>query len=194
MSTSACPAPTVSMMIRSKPALSKTVTKAAVLCARPPSAPRDAIERIKMPLSPDKSPMRIRSPSNAPPVKGLVGSTAMMATLGAGFPSSAWRKCLASWLTRVLFPVPGAPVTPIRCAVPVKGNSADCSSRLSGALFSTMVSARERASRSPWRMASGSTLGMISYRMGSGLGEYQQRQFVYRYRDHRRHLLPMQAG
>ena len=50
-----------------------------VACAIPPNDPRVAMERMKMPLSPARSRMRMRSPSTAPPVNGLDGSTARMA-------------------------------------------------------------------------------------------------------------------
>ena len=51
MSTSSWPTPTVSMRITSKPAASRTSTASLVARARPPSAPRVAIERMKTPGS-----------------------------------------------------------------------------------------------------------------------------------------------
>ena len=46
--------------------------------ASPPRLPRLAMLRMKTPGSPASSCMRMRSPRIAPPVNGLVGSTAMM--------------------------------------------------------------------------------------------------------------------
>jgi len=51
--------------------------------------------------------MRMRSPKSAPPLKGLLGSTEMMATVRPRL-----RACLVSAAIRVLLPLPGAPVTP----------------------------------------------------------------------------------
>ncbi len=81
MSTSLCPAPTVSTMMISYPAASKIWVNEAVIRASPPTEPREAIERMKTPSSPERSRIRTRSPSTAPPVNGLDGSTAMMATV-----------------------------------------------------------------------------------------------------------------
>src|SRR5438094_462953 len=55
----------------------------ALARARPPACPRLAIERMKTPSSRNRSRMRMRSPRIAPPVNGLEGSTATMATRGA---------------------------------------------------------------------------------------------------------------
>jgi len=145
ISTSACPAPTVSIRMTSNPAASKTCTSPAVARANPPSEPREAIERMNTPGSPARSRIRTRSPSTAPPVNGLDGSTATMATRR----SSCLRKCSASWLTSDDLPVPGAPVTPIKCALPVCEKSSLSAARPSGVSFSTCVNRRVNARRFP---------------------------------------------
>ena len=53
----------------------------AVFAPRPPPVPRVAMLRMNTPSSLSRSAMRTRSPSSAPEVKGLVGSTATIATL-----------------------------------------------------------------------------------------------------------------
>src|SRR3989454_10126709 len=58
--------------------------------------------------------MRIRSPRTAPPVKGLLGSTALTPTV-----CCRSRITLTSASASVLLPVPGAPVNPTRYAFPV---------------------------------------------------------------------------
>ena len=60
--------------------------------------------------------MRIRSPRIAPPEKGLVGSTATMATVRPRL-----RSWLASLSTSVDLPAPGGPVMPTTWARPVSG-------------------------------------------------------------------------
>ena len=60
--------------------------------------------------------MRTRSPSRAPPLKGLAGSTAMTPTECRSRQNSA-----TSRSTSVLFPAPGGPVTPMMRALPVWG-------------------------------------------------------------------------
>ncbi len=52
ISTSDWPAPTVSTRTMSNPAASSTWVTAAVARAMPPTAPREAIERMKTPASP----------------------------------------------------------------------------------------------------------------------------------------------
>ena len=52
-----------------------------VVVAKPPSAPRAAIDRMYTPGSSVTDSIRIRSPSSAPPLNGLVGSTATTATV-----------------------------------------------------------------------------------------------------------------
>src|ERR1041385_5900564 len=93
--------------------------------------------------------MRMRSPRMAPPVYGLVGSTARMPTV-----RSCLRYSRASWSTSVLLPAPGAPVRPITRARPVKLKRAFSSSRDSGRLSSMVLMARATARTSPARMRS----------------------------------------
>jgi hypothetical protein len=66
--------------------------------------------------------MRTRSPSSAPPEKGLVGSTATMPTV-----RPARRQCSASASTSVLLPAPGGPVMPMRRARPSCAKKRACS-------------------------------------------------------------------
>ena len=75
--------------------------------ARPPSEPRVAIERMKTPGSSACACMRMRSPSTAPPVNGLEGSTATIPTV-----APLARRCAVSRSTTVDFPAPGGPVMP----------------------------------------------------------------------------------
>ena len=60
--------------------------------------------------------MRTRSPSSAPPVIGLDGSTAITATVRPALRTSA-----ISDATSVDLPAPGGPVIPTRCALPAIG-------------------------------------------------------------------------
>ena len=82
-STSSWPTPTVSTSTQSKPAASSRSTASRVARASPPIAPRVAIERMKTPGSVASPCMRMRSPSSAPPVKGVVGSTQRMPTVSS---------------------------------------------------------------------------------------------------------------
>ena len=77
MSTSSCPTPTVSMMTTSRPAASSTSATSLVARASPPRCPRVAMLRMNTPGSAACACMRTRSPRIAPPVNGLVGSTAI---------------------------------------------------------------------------------------------------------------------
>ena len=74
------PTPTVSSRITVRPEASSRSAASWVARARPPLVPRVAIERMKTSPVSVLLFMRIRSPRRAPPVKGLVGSTAMTAT------------------------------------------------------------------------------------------------------------------
>ena len=80
-STSSCPTPTVSMMTMS---LARRIQDRAPRRSSPapgrPSCPRVAMLRMNTPSSPACRPIRTRSPRMAPPVKGLVGSTAITPT------------------------------------------------------------------------------------------------------------------
>src|SRR5690242_13139811 len=113
MSSSVWPTPTVSTRMRANPNASSRSAASSVVVARPPCAPRVAIERMKTCGSRLADSMRMRSPSSAPPVNGLVGSTATTPT------ESPWARY--SWISRsvsVLFPAPGGPVMPTRRAAP----------------------------------------------------------------------------
>ena len=79
-STSLCPAPTVSRKITSFPAASSTSIACSVDSASPPRCPRVPIDRMKTPGSRKWSASRIRSPSSAPCVNGLDGSTEITPT------------------------------------------------------------------------------------------------------------------
>ena len=61
---------------------SSTSATSPVARARPPRWPRVAMLRMNTPASRACAPIRTRSPSTAPPVNGLVGSTAMTPTVG----------------------------------------------------------------------------------------------------------------
>src|SRR5438552_11758317 len=93
--------------------------------------------------------MRMRSPSTAPPLKGLVGSTATMPTRWPAARSRAVTRSVS-----VDFPAPGGPVIPITCARPVCGWSRLISAGSPGTRFSTSVIRRARATRSPPSMRS----------------------------------------
>src|SRR5256885_9972125 len=116
ISTSLCPAPTVSTNTMSMPSASRARTASKVARASPPAWPRVAIDRMKTPGSTPVSAMRIRSPSTAPPVYGDVGSTATTPTF-----RSRLRYLRTSRLIRELFPTPGGPVNPTTWARPVCG-------------------------------------------------------------------------
>jgi hypothetical protein len=73
----------------------------------PPSDPRVASERMKTSGSDAWACIRMRSPRMAPPLKGLVGSTASTPTVR---PSARSRATTRS--VRVDFPAPGDPVMP----------------------------------------------------------------------------------
>ena len=107
-------------------------------------APREAIERTNAPSSRVSSCIRIRSPSNAPPVNGLDGSTASTPTV-----RPRARHASAYLSVSVLFPAPGGPVKPIRNASPTPAWMAWRISSKPGPWFSIQVSPRARARRSP---------------------------------------------
>src|SRR5581483_10740370 len=148
-STSSCPAPTVSTSTTSFPNASSAVTRPAVAGASPPRFPRVAIDRRNTWGSDVRSCMRMRSPSSAPWLKGLVGS---MATIPSVLPRR--RNSRASAPTSVLFPDPADPVRPTVCARPERGYSAASARRPSGVSFSISVRMRDRARRLPSRMRS----------------------------------------
>ena len=107
MSSSVWPTPTVSTRTQSKPAASRSFCVSAVARARPPRLPRVAMLRMNTPGSSVWACIRIRSPRTAPPVNGLVGSTATTPTVAPVF-----RIAAVSRSTSVLFPAPGGPVMP----------------------------------------------------------------------------------
>src|SRR2546427_5787136 len=112
-SSSVWPTPTVSIRIRSNPNASRRSATSSVVVARPPCAPRVAMDRMNTPGSRPADSIRLRPPSNAPPVKGLVGSTATTPT-----PSCRARNRWISRSVSVLLPAPGGPVTPMRRDAP----------------------------------------------------------------------------
>ena len=110
MSTSSWPTPTVSMRTTSLPAASSTSAASLVARASPPRWPRVAMLRMNTPASPACACIRTRSPRIAPPVNGLVGSTAITPTVR---PRARGARAI-SRSTSVLLPAPGGPVTPTR--------------------------------------------------------------------------------
>src|SRR5215470_10955039 len=88
----------------------------------------------------------MRSPSNAPRVNGLDGSTETTPTL-----RSSARTCATRALIRLDLPTPGGPVTPTEYAAPVSGYRSATTSYESGSPFSISVIARANARRSPAR-------------------------------------------
>ena len=101
ISSSDCPTPTVSIIINSLPLASSISHASLAFFESPPRLPLVAIERMKVSLSLPESCILILSPSNAPPVNGLVGSTAIIPTL---YPFSLSN--FASPLVIVLLPAP----------------------------------------------------------------------------------------
>ena len=145
------PTPTVSTMITSLPKASRAVIAWGVASDSPPVWLRSARLRRKTCGSSQDPCMRSRSPSNAPPVKGLVGSTAMMPTVRPLF-----LNCLVRRSVRVLLPEPGGPVIPMRRAFPERGYSRSNIADLRFRSFSSSVITRDRAIRSPSRKRSSS--------------------------------------
>ena len=150
MSTSSCPTPTVSMRTMSVPAASSTRAASLVARASPPRWPRVAMLRMNTPGSRACACMRTRSPRTAPPLNGLVGSTATTPTERPDCRISAMSRS-----TSVLFPAPGGPVTPMRYARPVRGKIRRISSAAAGASSSMSEIARATARASPWSTRSG---------------------------------------
>ena len=144
ISTSSCPTPTVSIATTSFPAASSTRAASVVARARPPRCPRVAMLRMNTPASCACACMRTRSPSMAPPLNGLVGSTARTPTV---WPALRQRETRPS--TSVLLPAPGAPVMPTRNARPDRPNSSRTSAGPSSASFSTSEMPRAMPRGSP---------------------------------------------
>src|SRR2546427_7384555 len=86
----------------------------------------------------------MRSPRTAPPVKGLLGSTAITPTV-----CCRSRITLTSASASVLLPVPGAPVNPTRYAFPVWGWTSATSWLACGSRSSARLMARASARTSP---------------------------------------------
>ena len=142
--SSVWPTPTVSRRMRPNALPSIRSITSCTASARPPPAPRVAIERMKTPRSSRRGAMRTRSPSNAPPEYGEVGSTATIATS-----SPASRQTRASAAARVDFPAPGGPVIPVRWARRPRAATSASRSRNPGRRSSTTEMARASAARSP---------------------------------------------
>ncbi len=145
-STSLCPVPTVSMKMSLKPQAARTAAASAVVPARPPRCPREAIERMNTSPSAAYCCIRMRSPRMAPPVTGLDGSMASTATA-----RSALRASATSADTSVDLPLPGGPVTPTSCAPMALEKSNRRASSATDDLDSTAVSKRVSARREPDR-------------------------------------------
>ena len=89
------------MMMTSFPIASRTCTASPMQRASPPRTPRVARLRMKTPESSTCRCIRMRSPRIAPPVNGLVGSTARTPTVWP-----APRKAAISASVNVLLPAP----------------------------------------------------------------------------------------
>src|SRR6056297_1577795 len=100
---------------------------------------------IKTPGSVLRSPIRTLSPRIAPPVNGLVGSTAIIAIFLFCF-----LRCFTSLSVRVLLPAPGGPVIPITYAFPVCPYKSFSISTASASLFSIIVISLAAARLSPF--------------------------------------------
>ena len=100
----------------SLPAASSSNAACSAASESPPRWPRVPIERMKTPGSRKWSESLIRSPSSAPCVNGLEGSTEMTPTVVSR--SRTWR---TSALISDDLPTPGGPVTPTTNAEPVSG-------------------------------------------------------------------------
>ena len=131
--------------------------------------------RTNTPPSPAWACIRIRSPRIAPPLKGLVGSTASTPTVR---PSS--RQTAVKRSARVLLPTPGAPVSPTTRACPVLGKSAPTSAADSGASRSTVEMARATARRSPATTAAANSAVPARPARGAAGGEGDPAAFVTR--------------
>ena len=135
-------------MMTSNPTASKTFAAACVALDRPPSWPRDDIDRMNTPSSKACSCIRMRSPSSAPPVTGDEGSTAKTATRK---PLLRYSEINAPVV--VDLPTPGGPVTPISKADPESGKP-ESNSLNSGVPSSITLSALPKARTSPKTAAS----------------------------------------
>ena len=107
------PTPTVSTKTTSNPAASRTTIVSLLLWVTPPKSPEAGEGRINAALLDESRSMRVLSPRIEPPETELDGSTARTATR---WPLSV--SCVPNSSIKVLFPTPGAPVTPIRLDEP----------------------------------------------------------------------------
>ena len=121
-----CPTPTVSTSTSSNPMAENRSAAAGAAADSPPSSPRLDIERMNTPGSVLCSAIRTRSPSSAPPLNGLDGSTASTATRR---PAARYRVTIA--VVRVDLPTPGGPVMPV--IVAARGRPTSGAGDLSGA-------------------------------------------------------------
>src|SRR5690348_9783233 len=112
ISTSVCPAPTLSIIIGLNPAYSKTLMLFRSDVDIAPVAPLDAMLLMYVPESVDSVILTL-SPSIAPPVIWLVGSIARTALLYPSLFSSRLVRFI-----RVLLPAPAGPVIPIFMDLP----------------------------------------------------------------------------
>ena len=144
MPTSVWPAPTLSTMTGSNPAYSSTLAMPRTDRATAPAAPLEATLRMYVPESADPD-MRTRSPSMAPPVTWLVGSTARTAGFAPSLRSSTVVRSMS-----VLFPAPAGPVIPIMVALPVRANISATISLAPPGSFSTIEMALAMSPRLPF--------------------------------------------
>src|SRR5437588_11990074 len=196
ISSSVWPTPTVSTRMRANPNASSRSATSSVVVARPPCAPRVAMERMKTCGSRLADSIRMRSPSSAPPVNGLVGSTATTPT-----ESPCPRYCWMSRSVSVLLPAPGGPVMPIRRAAPRASRGCAWLSTRSkpSRWFSTRVIARASAAGSCRSSASRmrSTLMQSNQTRGAPsrpLLRAIERHGPHRARPHRDALHPRGSG
>ena len=112
ISTSVCPAPTLSIIIGLNPEYSKTRILFRIELEIAPVAPLDAILRMYVPESVDSVILTL-SPNIAPPVIWLVGSIANT----AGFVPNFFN-AITVLLIKELFPEPAGPVMPITIELP----------------------------------------------------------------------------
>ena len=143
-----CPTPTVSTSTSSNPIAENRSAAAGAAADSPPSSPRLDIDRMNTPLSVLCSPIRTRSPSNAPPLNGLDGSTASTATR-----RSRARNRLIMAVVRVDFPTPGGPVRPTMTAVRGRPTSAFATSAARAPPASIRLSNRAIARTEPFSAA-----------------------------------------
>src|SRR6185295_1732042 len=134
-----------------RPEASSRSAASCVVRASPPGVPRVAIDRMNTRPPSAILAIRMRSPRRAPPVKGLVGSTATIATF-----SPRATKAAVSSSTVVDFPTPGGPVSPTLSAPPTRDDRASRTSRASGAAFSTSEIPLLMARKSPLKTSSAS--------------------------------------